>query len=381
MTKQITNTLILCTFLTLLFSAAPSTAFSWAVPASTASPAVVTQFAGGMSFPRGLKFGPDGYLYVAESGPGGSTSTVGQCTQVPAPIGPWGGGNNGRVSRLSPQGVRSTVADGFPSTFSVVGGEMGVADIAFLDGRLYALVAGGGCSHGHTRPSEANGVYKININGSWSLVADISKFVKNNETAHPEPDDFEPDGSPYSMVATEDSLYVVEPNHGQVLKVETNGRIRRLVDTSALFGHIVPTAMTRHGDDLYVGNLGLFPITVGSSRIIKINPGGNTTTVATGLTAVLGVAFDEDDNLYALEMSTVDHNFPVPGSGRVVRVNRRTGVLTEVVSGLFLPTAMTFGRDGSLYISNWGFGPPLGEILKVTFPEHRDDDHSDHNDH
>ncbi|MGH7785013.1 MAG: ScyD/ScyE family protein, partial [Candidatus Binatia bacterium] len=59
-----------------------------------------------------------------------------------------------------------------------------------------------------------------------------------------------------------------------------------------------------------------------------------------------------------------------PGTGRVVRINRRTGALTEVVSGLSLPTAMAFGRDGELYISNWGFGPPLGEILKVTFNDH-----------
>ncbi|MGH9819552.1 MAG: ScyD/ScyE family protein [Pyrinomonadaceae bacterium] len=340
-------------------------------PGMTSSPGVtVTQFAGGMSFPRGLKFGPGGSLYVAEAGPGGDATTVGLCTQVPAPIGPWLAGNNGRVSRLDRNGIRTTVADGFPSTFSVNGGELGVEDISFLDGRLYALVAGGGCSHGHINPTEVNGVYRINNNGSWNLVADISKFVKNHETAHPEPDDFEPDGTPYSMVAIDDSLYVVEPNHGQVLKIERNGHITRLADISEKYGHIVPTAMTDHDGSLFVGNLGLFPITVGSSQITRVGLGGHMKTAFTGLTAVLGVAFDEYDNLYALEMSTVDQNFPVPGTGRVVRINRRTGALTEVVSGLSLPTAMAFGRDGELYISNWGFGPPLGEILKVTFNDH-----------
>jgi hypothetical protein len=32
---------------------------------------------------------------------------------------------------------------------------------------------------------------------------------------------------------------------------------------------------------------------------------------------------------------------------------------------LFFPTGMTMGPDGALYISNFGFGPPNGQILKV----------------
>jgi len=45
---------------------------------------------------------------------------------------------------------------------------------------------------------------------------------------------------------------------------------------------------------------------------------------------------------------------------------------TEIATGLKLPTAMTFGRDGNLYVSTWGFGPPpvgMGTIVKVTVPE------------
>jgi hypothetical protein len=38
---------------------------------------------------------------------------------------------------------------------------------------------------------------------------------------------------------------------------------------------------------------------------------------------------------------------------------------------LSLPTAMTFGPDGNLYVSNLGFGPPPdgeGQVLKVKVP-------------
>ena len=338
------------------------------LPVPVPSPGVtITQFASNMSFPRGLKFGPDGYLYVAESGPGGTISTEGLCQQVPGPPGPgpWTGGNNGRVSKISPAGVRTTVAEGLPSTFSVIGGEMGVADVAFFNGQLYALIAGGGCSHGHVNPAEANQVARINSDGSYTMFANISDFVHNNETANPEPDDFEPDGTPYSMVSAKKGLFVVEPNHGQVIAIDRNGNMSRLVDISAIFGHIVPTAMTYHGN-LYVGNLGTFPIVPGSAQIMKITPSGNVLVVARGLTTVLGIAFDADGNMYALEMNDAA-GFPNLGNAKIIKV-RGDGSPQTIVSGLSLATAMTFGPDGALYVSNYGFGPPLGEILKITLP-------------
>jgi hypothetical protein len=111
-----------------------------------------TVFATGLNNPRGLTFGPRCGLYVAEGGLGGSaTTTSAQCTQVPAPIGPYSGGRTARISKISRQGVRTTVADGLPSDqTSAASGSLvsGVADVAFVRGRLYALEAGAGCSHG-----------------------------------------------------------------------------------------------------------------------------------------------------------------------------------------------------------------------------------------
>jgi hypothetical protein len=65
--------------------------------------------------------------------------------------------------------------------------------------------------------------------------------------------------------------------------------------------------------------------------------------------------------------STTGNPFPTPFTGKVLRVT--DDGLEEIATGLFLPTAMTFGPDGAHHVSNVGFGPPpvgLGQVVRIT---------------
>ncbi|HEY1680215.1 MAG TPA: ScyD/ScyE family protein [Candidatus Tumulicola sp.] len=356
---------------------------------TTLSPAVKpTVVAANLENPRGIEFGPDGRLYVAEGGLGGSHSTVGQCRQVPAPTGPYLGGFTGRVSAINVMtGARTTIARNLPSnqTAAATGGFVsGVADVTFVHGTLYALISGAGCSHGLA--GTFNSIDSISPSGTAIPIVNLSKFLKTHPVAHPDPDDFEPDGTWFSFVAVGHALYAVEPNHGEVDIVRPNGSINRLVDVSATQGHIVPTALAFvssgfSGDGVkrgqfVLGNLNTFvPGSQRHAKVFRLTMHGQLDKLASGLTAVTGVAVHRGQ-IYALESFTGFYAPapPVAHTGKVVRL-ARDGSWRTIVSGLSFPTAMTFGDGNTLYISNQGFGQPTntsGEIVKVRVPDIRD---------
>src|SRR5947207_2201985 len=149
------------------------------------------------------------------------------------------------------------------------------------------------------------------------------------------------------MIALGDTLYAVEPNHGELDKITASGQISRIADISASQGHIVPTALAYHGN-FYVGNLNTFPVVAGSSKIYKITPGGQIRVDTPGMTTVLGLVFDNRARMYVLEMSDLTGG-PAPFTGKVLRVDP-SGSIETIVTGLNFPTGMTLGPDGNLYV-------------------------------
>jgi hypothetical protein len=241
----------------------------------------------------------------------------------------------------------------------------GASSVAFIGDQLYALLAGAGCSHGV--PTVPNGVIKVGSGGTWSLLANLSAFQAAHPVTHPDTEDFEPDGTWYSMASFGGALYPMDSNHGELDRVMPSGEISRVLDISAKVGHVVPTGLAHHGV-WYIGNLGVFGTedgTVPNEHVYQLTPSGTFNTHASALEKVVGLAF-HSGKLYALELSTTPGG-PTPATGAIVRV-RAGGPAETIYSGLVFPTGMTIGPDGAFYVSEkgFGFGAGQGRVLRIA---------------
>jgi hypothetical protein len=360
-----------------------------------ASGVTIEIVATGLHDPRGLAFGPGNELYVAEAGttvglfvpppppPPNEPPTRTRC-EVYWPVGPKTPGFTGRISRIGRNGHVHVVAENLPSSSAnlLIGGDrMSAAGIAFRGQRVYAMIAGGGCSQGH--PSEPNGLYQIFRDGSWAPRVDLGAELRASEDSKsPTDGDFEPDGTWYNLVRAFGAFYSTEPNHGLLVRIDDDGSVSRVADLIAAVqeqqgdGDYTYAALTRHEDAFYVGVLGRIDLDFAASIYRVARDGSSITQVATGLHGVLGVAFDRAGRMYALETTASGVAPPLsdPTVGRIVRIER-DGALTPIVTQLAFPTAMIAGRDGAFYVSNCGYhcddratGESLaaGQILRVT---------------
>lgn len=343
-------------------------------PAS-ATPGAVT-VAEGLDNPRGLAFAPNGALYVAEAGRGGS----GPCFE-----GPEGGevcfGRSGAVTRVT-EGGQSRVLTGLPSTGEEGSGAsaLGPSDVSF-HGRGGMFVTFGLGANPAIRTeipelaSMARLVRATPSQDSWTSIADIGAFE-----AAENPDGAQVDTNPNSVLAAAGGQVVADAGGNSLLRVSANRTVstvavfpKRSVDAPPFLGlppgtqipmDSVPTSVARGPDGaLYVGELTGFPFPPGLARVYRVGPGQPPQVVAEGFTNIIDVAFDRGGRLYVLEIA---RNGLLSGdrTGALTRINTDGSREVLMTTGLTHPGGLVI-RGNAAYVSNCSTCVGTGTVLRV----------------
>ena len=339
--------------------------------------------ASGLVNPRGLNFGPEGGLYVAEAGSGGAGPCIVNSNSQLVCY-----GATGAITRIDLGGTPSQtrVVTGLPSLAGATGASAtGAHDVDF-QGRGNGFVTIGAALDPARRFVDAvhpefaavgaqfGRLVRFRPNGKWSFEEDLSVFEL---LVNPDGDAF--DSNPYSILAQPGRQVFTDAGGNSLNAVFANGSISNLAafpNRLVPFGgglvpmQAVPTTVTAGPDGaLYVGQLTGFPFPGSAANIYRVPADGGTPEIfASDFTKIIDIAFAPDGSLYVLQISAAGGPPPAGGPGSLIRVAPDKTKTTIVASGagLVAPGGIAIDGSGSIYITNHSVEPNgIGTVVHV----------------
>jgi len=399
------------------------------VGAPAAKAASLTTIASDLNNARGITFGPEGNIFVGETGLGGD----GNCQPSPSTGGqPICAGNTGSVTQITPDGQQERIFNGFESLALQPSQQQGAGpqDLKFDSSGTAYLLTGYAGNPGN-RDAELNALatnvefpplqsviaplvppdqvldtpslaklYKADLNTQeLTPIFDFGKYeVLNN------PDQGDVVSNPYAMAIKDDTAYVADGGGNTIYSVKLDGseEVKAIpVPTQTVNNpeyppispdlppglapeegiappqldlQSVPTGITvGPNGDVFFGEYTGFPYPEGQARIFRLGENGEPEVYAEGFTHITDLTFDKEGNMLVLQFSDEaewkgqDLRF-LPGSLIEVAPDGTRTTLVAAGEGLESGTGITVGPDDGIYVTKRGVGT-LGEVVRVERTE------------